>query len=77
MVPAESHCRKSALVHLRQVVQLDPEHVPARRGLGHVRQNGRWMSRDEQMAARGYVKHKGKQEVLPQELDLIAQGDRA
>ena len=51
---------KERMVHLRQVVQLDPEHVPARRGLGQVRQNGHWMTRDEQMSARGYVKHRAK-----------------
>jgi hypothetical protein len=66
---------KERMVHLGQVVQLDAEHAQAHRGLGHVRQNGKWMTRDEQMAGRGYVKHKGRH-VLPQELDLIVQGNR-
>ena len=66
---------KERLVHLRRVVELDPDHAAAHRGLGHIRQKGRWSTSDERMASRGLVKHKGKH-VLPQELDLIRQADR-
>jgi HEAT repeat protein len=55
---------------LQQIVGLDPENEAARRLLGHIRQDGKWMSRDEAMAAKGYVKHKGKY-VFPQEVALL------
>lgn len=68
-------CRQKALAkerarHLARIVELDPAHVAAHRGLGHVRHEGRWTTSDEIMTARGYVKHKGRY-VLPQELELL------
>jgi len=71
----EKSLSKERLAHLQRVVELDPEHVPAHRGLGHVRQQGRWMTPNEQMAARGLVKHKGKQ-ILPQELEVTREKER-
>ena len=75
-------CRQKLLhkereFHLRRVIAHDPEHAAARRGLGHVRdkKTGEWTTQDELMAARGYVKHKGKY-VLPQQLDLIHEDER-
>lgn len=69
-------CRQQGLakerrVHLARVIEFDPEHVLAHRGLGHIRDKGRWTTRDELFAERGYVKHKGKH-VLPQELDVLS-----
>jgi hypothetical protein len=83
---AEAHfeladwCRQKSLskereAELRRVVELDPEHMAAHRALGHIRHNGRWGTQDEVMAARGYVKYKGKY-LLPQELELIQQDAR-
>lgn len=74
-------CREHSLsqaraTHLERVVALDPLHVAAHRGLGHVKHEGRWTTRDEIMTSRGYVKHKGKY-VLPQELELIEEEERA
>src|SRR5579872_403665 len=74
-------CREKMLskereTHLRRVVELDSDHAPAHRALGHIRDSkGRWSTRDEIMAARGYVKYKGKY-LLPQELELITQEER-
>ena len=74
-------CRQKSLAkeresHLRAVVSLDPDHVAAHRGLGHIKdRQGRWATHDEVMISRGYVKHKGKY-VLPQELELIQQDER-
>jgi hypothetical protein len=76
-------CRQKSLtkereVHLRRVVALDPDHGPARRLLGYVRdrKTGVWATQDELMTARGYVKYKGRY-VLPQELELIQEDARA
>jgi hypothetical protein len=69
-------CRQQGLpkerqAHLARVIELDPEHVLAHRGLGHIREAGRWTTPDEAMAARGYVKFKGRH-VLPQEAEVLA-----
>jgi hypothetical protein len=61
---------KQRLAHLQRVVELDPAHAAAHRGLGHIRHEGRWTTTAAMMTARGYVKHKGRY-VLPQELELI------
>ena len=63
---------KEREVHLKRIIELDPDHEGAHHGLHHVRYDGQWSTRDEVMTARGYIKHKGKY-VLPQELDLIKQ----
>jgi hypothetical protein len=68
-------CKSKSLLeqrktHLQRVIDFDPEHEPARLALGHVWKDGGWVDYDEYMAARGYVKHKGKY-VTQQELDLL------
>jgi hypothetical protein len=73
-------CRAKSLtseraVHLRRLVELDPRHVAAHRGLGHIRHEGQWTTTEAMMTARGYVKHKGRY-VLPQELELIEAEER-
>ncbi|MEW4530695.1 HEAT repeat domain-containing protein [Maioricimonas sp. JC845] len=78
---AEAHwelaewCRDNGLKaqrteQLELVVEFDPGHEKAHRGLGHVAHDGEWMTRDEAMAARGYIKYQGKY-VTQQELDLL------
>jgi hypothetical protein len=68
-------CRQNGLraqreEHLRRIIELDPEHERARRGLGHVRFEGEWTTREAVMEARGYVKH-GSRFVTQQERDLL------
>ena len=58
-------CREQKLVdeyreQLARILELDPNHEPARLALGHQKQNGAWQSRDELMAARGMVWYDGK-----------------
>jgi hypothetical protein len=70
-------CREQGLrsqrdEQLARIVEIDPEHEQAHRGLGHTQRNGEWMSREEDMLARGYVKHKGEW-ITPQELELVEQ----
>ncbi len=67
--------REQRETQLQRLLELDPEHLASRRGLGQIRYEGRWTTRDDMMAARGYVKFKGKY-VLPQELDLIRQDQK-
>jgi len=73
-------CRERSLTsqrrtHLERIVEFDPNHERARRGLGHIYEQGRWTTQDEIMMARGYVRHKGRW-VLPQELELMEQEQR-
>ncbi|MGA2063934.1 MAG: HEAT repeat domain-containing protein [Thermoguttaceae bacterium] len=61
--------------HLRRVIELDPDHVEARRLLGYNKIEGQWMTQDEWMIKQGYVKYKN-QWKLPQEVDLEEQKDK-
>lgn len=72
----DNRYRDEYLTTLEKVIALDPEHKEARQRLGHSKQDGKWMTRDEAMASRGYVKHKGKW-VLPQEKELAQQKSAA
>ena len=40
----------------RRAIELDPDHSGARFALGYQKHEGRWMTPDESMAARGFVK---------------------
>ena len=52
------------------MIELDPNHAEARHALGYSQLDGQWVTRDEVMIQRGYVKYKGKW-MLPQEKELI------
>lgn len=65
-----NNLRKQRATHLERVIELDPKHERAHRGLGHSLRNGKWMSRDDEMKAQGYVKYKGRY-ITPQELELL------
>jgi hypothetical protein len=64
--------------HLERVVDLDPEDEAARRSLGYERVGDRWLTREEQMAARGMVFFDGRwrtpQDVAVRQRD-DAEGD--
>jgi HEAT repeats len=61
---------------LTKILVLDPDYEPARRALGHQKQNGEWQSRDELMAARGMVWYDGKY-YTPQHVELLKQAKEA
>jgi hypothetical protein len=58
--------------HLQKVVELDPEHQAARRLLGYQKHNGQWVTQEELMTSRGYVRYKGRWR-LPQEVNQLEQ----
>jgi hypothetical protein len=62
-----AECRRT---HLERVIALDPEHLPARRALGYSQVDGRWVTQEQIMTERGYLRYKGKW-VLPQEIELM------
>jgi hypothetical protein len=45
---------------LQAIVKADPLHRGAHHTLGHVRFNGKWMTRNDSMKAQGYVKFEGR-----------------
>jgi hypothetical protein len=70
-------CRENKLgdarkVHLERIIELDPEHLQARRALGYGREGNRWVTQEQLMTERGYKFYKGKW-VLPQEIVLEEQ----
>lgn len=55
---------------LEAILLLDPQHDAAHKALGHRVHDGEWLSHEELMRSRGYVRH-GRRWVTQQELDLI------
>jgi hypothetical protein len=56
--------------HLARILELEPNHEPARAILGYRRNDGRWMTRDEVMESRGMVMYEGKY-VTRQHVELL------
>jgi tetratricopeptide (TPR) repeat protein len=50
---------EQAQTQFKNVIELDPDHVNARKKLGHIKYEGKWMS-PEEMTAKGLVKYKDK-----------------
>jgi len=60
---------KEREVHLRRIIELDPEHQRARALLGYQKVGDQWKTRDEIMKSMGYVLYKGRW-MLPQQVQL-------
>jgi hypothetical protein len=75
-------CRQHKLVEprkvqLRRILELNPEHKPARLALGHKWQSNRWISPQEvdaELLAQGYVRYRGRI-ITTLERDLLAAGE--
>jgi len=52
--------REQKLAQLRKVIEIDPNHERARRLLGHVRHEGKWMSVEAAKKAQGLVRYEGE-----------------
>lgn len=60
-------------LHLRRIIELDPEHELARAKLGYVkRADGQWRTRQEEMAFQGKVPLPDGRYTTPQQRDVIA-----
>jgi hypothetical protein len=66
----EQKLRALAQKHLTRILELEPNHEPARALLGFRRNDGQWMTRDEVMESRGMVLYDGKY-VTRQHVELL------
>ena len=71
----EHRLRKRAALHFGRVVELEPDHVKARRALGYAQLHGRWVRHDEFLTERGYVQFQGRWR-LTQEVELLQASQR-
>jgi len=72
-------CRQQGLTrearyHFELVVALDPDNAEARRALGHEKVDGRWLTHDQAMAAKGLVRYKGRW-LEPAEAERLSKED--
>ena len=65
----EHNLTKPRQVHLRRILELDPDHLGARRGLGYSQIGGRWVTRESLQEERGFEFHDGRWRY-PQEIEL-------
>lgn len=56
--------------HLQRIIQLDPNHLEARRALGYMQIDGTWKTRQQIMEERGYRLFRGQWRLL-QEIELL------
>ncbi len=73
-------CRKQAMfrqrrTHLKRILELDPEHLLARRALGFSQVNGRWTTPRQVQLENGYIHHEGKWK-LPQQVEVLEERRR-
>jgi hypothetical protein len=66
---AEHKLKAERVVHLRRVIELDPNHVEARHALGYSRVEGQWATQEDVMLKRGLVRYRGQWKT-PQEVEL-------
>ena len=70
----ENKLENDRKTHLQRLIELDPDHAEARKGLGYMRVGERWLTLEEKMKEEGKVKY-GKGWVAVQELERIKQRD--
>jgi HEAT repeat protein len=68
-------CKKNALakqreVHLRRIIELNPNHQQARFALGFQFQKGEWITRSDARRQEGYEFYRGKWRT-PQEIEIL------
>jgi hypothetical protein len=68
-------CRQKHLplereIHLKRMIELDPNQIDARRALGYVQVDGQWTTQEDLMIERGYKLYKGHL-MLPQAIELL------
>lgn len=65
----EKKLRDQRKVHLKRVIEHDPNHQQARHALGYSLVDNEWKTQEEVFLERGYVRYRGRWR-LPQEVEL-------
>jgi hypothetical protein len=68
----ERNLKQERALHLRRIIELEPDHVPARLGLGYMHQGGRWVTREQKLQEQGYEFYQGRWRIV-QEIELLEQ----
>lgn len=73
-------CRQNGLkaqreTHLQRIIELEPDHVPARHGLGYVQLKGKWSNTQDDKAAQGYQLYRGQWRTA-QDIAIIEKRER-
>ena len=68
-------CQKQGLEqererHLKRIIELDPDHVPARHALGYSQVQGEWKTQEQHMLEQGYRYYKGRWRTT-QQIELL------
>jgi len=61
--------------HLERIIELDPDHVPARHALGYSQVRGQWKTQEQHMHEEGYRHYRGRWRTT-QEIELLEQKRR-
>ena len=74
-------CKKNVLarqreVHLRRIIELNPNHQQARFALGYQFQKGEWITRSDARRQEGYEFYRGKWRT-PQEIEILENHSRS
>jgi hypothetical protein len=74
-------CRQHQLseqraIHLRRIIELEPDHIKARHALGYVQLDGKWSTQSETLAGKGYKLYRGQWRT-PQDIALIEQRENS
>lgn len=65
----DHHLPQQRELHLRRIIELEPDNARARALLGYQKVGNEWKTRDEIMKSMGYVLYKGRW-MLPQQVQL-------
>jgi len=68
-------CRERGLAerrdeHLERIIELDPDHAPARRALGYSQLQGEWKTQEQYMTEQGYRRYRGRW-MTTQQIELL------
>lgn len=66
----ENHLNVRRKIHLRRILEIDPDHKKVRAALGYHQSGGKWVTQEEVMTKRGYRRYKGRWRS-PQEIELL------
>lgn len=66
----ERHLKAERDVHLWRILELDDQHLPARRALGFSQVGGEWQLPEESKRSQGYEDYRGRRRLM-QEITLI------